>query len=321
MVSWDRGVIRRARSDVIIAARLAIQTARPMFCEISLFQGFGMFQDCRDTLELTGRRRRTRTSPPVTAIGASVLALMAMTLGGPAHARTDGTCENRLAPAMVVTGSEERGAATIRVVSPESRQGMTMHLDYDGETYGARFDEKGVAQISIAVFNKSNDMAVSVKGIGAVKCSVPFPDIDNVYRVVMQWHDPVKIDLHVIEPFAMEGADGHVYPGRPNLSLDHGLGQLDVVTDAVEDDATAEQSYVVDESRRPPRGIFLFKADYASRGSGPDGEFCGEGKYANVDFTLVTLDHGHKQMTKKYATGVMACGLPLPHDVEFQKMK
>jgi len=254
--------------------------------------------------------------------GGCAAALLALLMGtGTARARTDGSCESSLAPRVVVTGSEDRGGATIRITSPESRPGMIAHVEYDGETYAARFDEMGVAKVGAAIFSSSNEFTISVKGIGSLKCTVPFPEIQDVYRVVLRWHDPVKFDLHVIEPFAMESTDGHIYPGRPNLGFDHGLGRMDIITDAGEEDATAEQSYVIDEARRPPKGIFTFRADYASRGALPEGEFCGEGKFANVEFVLITLDHGKRLPAKKYATGTMACGQILPHDVEFQRLK
>lgn len=236
-------------------------------------------------------------------------------------AGTSGLCAGEPSAAMQVSVDETKGRATVSIVSPQARAGQMAHVDYDGETYAARFDDKGNAKVDVALVSAANTLSVSGTGKGAIRCDVAFPEIDQVYRVILRWHDPVRIDLHVIEPLGQEGGKGHVHAGAPNTAQDHGLGRLDIVTEAPEEDATGEQSYVIDEASRPPHGVFTFRYDYVSRGATPSGQFCEQGKFANVSFLLFALDHGKKQEPRKYATGAMACGQPLPHEVEFQRMK
>lgn len=255
----------------------------------------------------------------------SLLALgfgaMLLAFPGAARAASPGTCTSTLAPRMVVTADETNGRASIIVAAPEVSASGVARVDYDGETYATRFDDKGFARLDVSLMAPSNALSVSVANLGTVKCDVPFPEIEQVFRVILRWRDPVKLDLHVIEPFGTEEGDGHVSSARPNADLAHGLGTLDVNTPAIEEDSTAEQSYVVLQSARPARGIFTYRADYVSRGATPAGDYCEQGKFANVSFDLLTLDHGKKIGPRKYATGVMACGQELAHEVEFQRVK
>ena len=263
--------------------------------------------------------QRSGLAPVAIRVLAVLTALLAFS--GVSRAATPGSCGSALAPRMVVTADETNGRASIIVAAPEVSASGVARVDYDGETYATRFDDKGFAKLDITLSAPANTLSVAVANLGTVKCDIAFPEIEQVFRVILRWRDPVRLDMHVIEPFGTEGGDGHVSAARPNPDLAHGLGTLDVNTPAIEEDSTAEQSYVVLESARPAHGIFTYRVDYVSRGATPAGDYCENGKFANVSFDLLTLDHGKKIGPRKYATGVMACGRELAHEVEFQRVK
>lgn len=244
------------------------------------------------------------------------------TFTAPTFAQTNGSCDNTAGSTTKISISETKGRAEIVVQGAPGRRDEIIHVDYDNESYAARFDNNGVARLHFALVDEVNTVTLLGGEFEGVKCHINFSHMADVYRVVLRWHEPVRVDLHVVEPTRqMEpNAYGHIYAGQQNLQLDHGLGSLDIVTDAIEAQDTGEQSYVIDESVRPKDGVFTFRRDYVTRGAVPSGEYCGAGSLANIELTLIVIDHGKKQEPKKYFTGSLPCGRPTPPAVQFRRL-
>lgn len=278
-----------------------------------------------------GHARRAEGEHPVSQWGAAIrwaiAPLLAALIVSPALAAdVTGSCGKIEGGADKLSVIQSHGHATVTITGPAPAAGAhpapAARVDYDGETYFGHHEANGTATISFALVGTENKLTVRGTGSGPVHCEVAFPDIEKYYRVIMRWHDPVRLDLHVIEPGRRQGGFGDIHPGARNAQLDKGLGQMDVVTDATDDGATGEQSYVLDEAARPAEeGGFAFRVDYASRGAHPEARFCGDGAEAAVPLSLIVLDKGRKSPAKAYEIGSVPCGQAIPDDARAQRLR
>ena len=253
--------------------------------------------------------------------GWPVLAL-GLFLTGPAAAQVAGICAKSEDPGTRVTLTQDHGRGTAVIASTPSRRNQVVRVEYDDETYATRFDANGQATINFALVGAENKVVVRGGEFGAIRCQVSFPDVAKVYRAILRWHDPVRLDLHVIEPGRRIGGYGDIHPEARNTALDRGIGQMDVVTDAAEPGSTGEQSYVVDETSRPKEGgLFTFGFDFVSRGSHPALPYCGNGPQANIALSLMILDHGQLSAPKNYDTGSVPCGQAIPDELRLQRLR
>ena len=278
-----------------------------------------------------GHARRAESEHLASPLGAlirgTIAAILAALAVTPALAAdVTGSCGKIETGADKLSVIQSRGHATVTISGPAPAAGAhpapVARVDYDGETYFGHYEPNGTATITFALVGTDNKLTVRGTGSGPVHCEVGFPDIDKYYRVIMRWHDPVRLDLHVIEPGRRLGGFGDIHPGARNPRLDKGLGQMDVVTEAGDDGATGEQSYVLDEAARPAEeGGFAFRVDYASRGAHPDPRFCGAGAEATVALSLIVLDKGRKSPAKAYEIGSVPCGQAIPDDARAQRLR
>lgn len=247
---------------------------------------------------------------------------MSVSLAGPAAADAGGVCVASDDPATQMAVKQHHGRATVSIVSTPGRRNQVVRVEYNDETYVARFDNNGQANIDFALVSEENKLVVRGSEFGSVRCQIAYPDITKVYRAILRWHDPVRLNLHVVEPGRRIGGYGHINPDARNTQLDRGIGQIDVETESVESGATGEQSYVVDEAARPKEGgLYTFRFDYVTRGSHPAPQYCGTGAFANISLSLIILDHGQHLSLKNYDTGSIACGQSIPDDLRLQRLR
>ncbi len=275
-------------------------------------------------MHLINRFRRTHTVVsrairPLAGLSALAACLLAAT---PASADVAGVCAKSEDPGTRVSLTQDHGRGTVTIASTPSRKNQVVRVEYDDETYATRFDANGQASLNFALVGVENKVIVRGGEFGAIRCQVSFPEIATVYRAILRWHDPVRLDLHVIEPGRRVGGYGDVHPDARNTALDRGIGQMDVVTDPEGAGATGEQSYVVDETARPKEGgLFTFRFDYVSRGARPVAPFCGTGPQANISLTLLILDHGQLLPARNYDTGSIPCGQSIPDELRLQRLR
>ena len=273
---------------------------------------------------LMNRFRRTKSAWCEAAVRVAAWPALALGLflAGPAMAEVTGTCAKSDDPATRVSVTQDHGRASVVVASTPSRRNQAVRVEYDDETYVAHFDANGQASVNFALVGSENKVIIRGGEFGWVRCEVAFPDIAKIYRAILRWHDPVRLDLHVIEPGRRIGGYGDIHPEARNAQLDRGIGQLDVVTEPTEAGATGEQSYVVDEASRPKEaGLFTFRFDFVSRGSRPLPQYCGKGPLANIALSLIVLDHGQARAPKNYDTGSVACGQTIPDELRLQRLR
>ena len=255
-------------------------------------------------------------------LGAVALFLLTLLLAaGPAAAQTGGTCSALDDGHTKVTAVQARGRGTITVATDAGRAGQLVWVDYDGESFAARIAANGQAALSMALVSDSIQISVRGPEFSTVHCDLPAPDRAQYFRVVLRWRAPVRMNLHVVEPFRRMWEYGHIRPAEPGAPPPAGIGQIDIITDAIAEDATGEQSYVIEDAARPKDGVFTFRAEYASRGDKPAGDFCETGKFADIEYDLTVLEPGKPAKIRKFRTGAMPCGRESPPNVRFFSMK
>jgi hypothetical protein len=224
------------------------------------------------------------------------------------------------ATGTVVRVEQRQARATVEVTRPNSA-GRKAEVEYNDEVFTTRFDQQGKARVSFVLTAPDNEIAVRLTESATITCKVEVPDFQKLYRITLQWRDTVKLDLDVVEPGRRPGGFGHVNRSRPNADLTQGLGQIDVVTDAVDDGATAQVSYVVADAASIPAGSVMgLRLDYLSRGVKPEPPFCGEHPKATVAFEVITLDRGQVRRGS-FGVGRARCGEALADNARLMRIR
>jgi hypothetical protein len=224
------------------------------------------------------------------------------------------------ASGTVVRVEQKLGRATVEVTRPNSA-GRKAEVEYNDEVFTTRFDPQGKARVSFVLTAPDNEIAVRLTESATITCKVDVPDFQKLYRVTLQWRDPVKLDLDVVEPGRRPGGFGHLNRSRNNGDLSQGMGQIDVVTDALDDGATAQVSYVLaDAGSIPPGSVLGLKLDYVSRGTTPQPPYCGDHPKATIPFEVITLDRGQVKRGT-FGIGRARCGEPLAENARLMRIR
>jgi len=224
------------------------------------------------------------------------------------------------ATGTVVRVEQRLGRATVEVTRPNSA-GRKAEVEYNDEVFTTRFDPQGKARISFVLTAPDNEIAVRLTESATITCKIDVPDFQKLYRITLQWRDPVKLDLDVVEPGRRQGGFGHLNRARTNGDLSQGLGQIDVVTDAADDGTTAQVSYVVaDAASIPPGSVMGLRLDYLSRGATPQPPYCGDHPKATIPFEVITLDRGQVKRGT-FGIGRARCGETLADNARLMRIR
>lgn len=242
---------------------------------------------------LIAKRWRDRIGGFVGATAAIIAVTTAFI--GPAFAATPaqehpGTCDKPQAfgADAKIRVTELHGRATVEVVKPNSG-GRKLQVEYGDEMYVQKFANNGGVRISFALTAPSNEITLSMNEAAPITCKLDVADFNKIFRAVLRWHDPVQLELNVLEPGGRLTESGNVTGSQPNTDLDQGIGQMDLIGGIPADGATGEMSYFADGTAVPQDGVFGFKVDFVSRGARPRPPYCDAGQLAapRVDFILI----------------------------------
>lgn len=255
--------------------------------------------DSRDVWNGIARRFR---------LGAAIVGGLAFFSGGPVFAQAPSQCSNMdKLGATQLRVTQQYGRALVEVSRPNS-VGRKVEIEYGDESYAGKFDRDGRVRMVFVLTAAKNEIAIRLLETPTITCKIDVPDFAKLYRVVLRWRDPIQIDLHVIEPGRKMGDFGHVSPARPNSNFAQGMGQMDVISGAPSDGATAESSYVVpDAATIPPDSVFSFRADYVTRGMRPESPYCDDHPLAVPQLELIIIEKGTAS-TRKLGTNRAPCG-------------
>ena len=188
--------------------------------------------------------------------------------------------------------TQQKGRALIEILKPNSA-GRKVDIEYGDELYSQKFGADGRLRAGFALTAASNQFSINMSEAAPINCTANVPDFNKYYRVILRWHDPVQLDLHVIEPGGRQGEAGYVNGSRPNTNLNQGIGQMDVIGGVPAEGATGEMSYVVaDAAAIPPNTVFSYKIDYVTRGNQPESPYCDDNALAAPQVEFITIENG-----------------------------
>jgi len=263
---------------------------------------------------LPSSRPRYLTNRFVAAI-AVALSISAVVLATPrlAAAQTAVQCEgiSSVGADTQLKITQYKASVAIEMFRPNSAN-RKVEIEYGDEVFSRKFGTDGKIRISFGLTAAENSFVLSISETPPIECKANVPDFNRLYRAILRWHDPVQLDLNVLEPGGQMGSTGHISPTRPNTQLNQGLGQIDVLNNRPTDGTTGEISYVVsDLASLPQGGGMRFRLDYVTRGSQPELPYCDEGTLAAPQFELIIIDRGVVN-TRKLGMNRVRCREAIP---------
>jgi hypothetical protein len=181
--------------------------------------------------------------------------------------------------------TEERGLVDV-VLSNPCRKGVAARIEAEGLTLRAMFDDDGHARVLVPLFHSEADIRWQAADETMQNKHVRFAGFRDALRVAVIWHDPVDLDLHIVEPGATFGAPrGHLSPDR----LTSGLGVMHVNRRA-EPTGDRIEVYDLPPERNPHEGLFKVYVDVAAPDTATRSAGCGD--LAGPEFQLLVLRYG-----------------------------
>ncbi len=224
-----------------------------------------------------------------------------MLLGGAAGLAQDApaACE------AAVTALNDHGLERITVTSP-CRRNERISARYGVLRQDAVFSDEGVARIFVALTSERGPIILHYKDNKEYSVTVDTASLSAVYRITLQWEAPVDLNLHVVEPGGRiaSGGDATVGHSPEQFSL---RGRLDLDDDGM-GLSPFQESYVFPNRLERPSDIFTVYVENATRGRIPSGPHCGNGEYAQIDFTLIIADRSAVPRKHQFKLPSLPCG-------------
>lgn len=230
----------------------------------------------------------------------------------PALARSAAACD---APALSL--SPEGGGLTQISFESSCRAGELVSITYADATFVERLDADGRMKATVDCF--AGDAApITIffeDGTSVVRQPVT-DDLTKYSKVAILWSNSVDLDLHAFEYAAAVGDPGHVWSRVP-LSFEEararakqekrGHGFLSTASAGRSIGMNVEVYTFVHDPREKTAGVKM-GVDFVSRGGRADGEYCGTGRYAEVQFKAYTLEKGRVAKQLDVAFASLPCG-------------
>jgi hypothetical protein len=228
--------------------------------------------------------------------------------------------------ASITTDSLPGGRSKITVQSP-CRRGQNVSLQYGPITTRRAFDDKGnvefVADMFLGPAVKTNILFADGQP-RSVRLSTG--DLGEVTKVAIIWDAPVNLDLHAFEYAAMRGEPGDVWSGAPRdaaqaaalVSKDgRGHGFMSSADDGKSAGPKAEV-FTFWQSKQQSRGAVGMVLDYETRGTEPQGEDCGNGRYAQIPIQVIERDANGSLSRQDGLISSVPCGKALSTEARYQ---
>ncbi len=224
------------------------------------------------------------------------------------------------AAGTTITLSEQDARAELTVTRANSA-GRKFKIEYSDEMFVGKFDAQGRAVVHFVLTAPANEFSIRLAETPLIVCKIDVADFSKIYRVVMRWRDPVRLDLDVVEPGRQAGGVGNINRNRANADLRQGMGAMDVIADPAEDGATGEVSYVVaNGAGLLNAGIPTLRLDYASRGARPEPPYCGEHPRAAIPFEIYVISRGEVKRSN-FSTARVRCGETMTEAARLMRLR
>ena len=230
-------------------------------------------------------------------------------------------------PAAVSGVPLSAGQVRVSIASP-CRKGETFQISYGGAAFQRILDATGKADVVFDMYlGRQEPIAVVFADSSHSEVAVQPRDLDKVSKIAVLWSAPVNLDLHAFGHAAAYGDPEHVWSGAPwkaksavreAVESGKGHGFLSLADDGNGPGLKAEV-YTFVHSDDEAQGTVAMALDYASRGNVPDGEMCGEGRLASVDYEVIVLGRDGSVSRESGRIAGAPCGTALAEPARYRR--
>lgn len=204
------------------------------------------------------------------------------------------------------------GRTSIAIKSP-CRSGQLVSLTYADATYLSELDRNGESEVGIDCFagNRTPIRLAFEDGLNFDRQPVT-DDMSQLSKVAIVWTSSVDLDLHALEFAAVRGGPGDIWSGHPSSYADvvargQAGGFLGTASRG-ENLGSHTEVYTFRHSPGERVGTIKMLVDFTSRGDHAVGDYCGEGRFAELPFKAYILDRGGGLKQLDLAFSRLPCG-------------
>jgi hypothetical protein len=216
-----------------------------------------------------------------------------------------------------VSLSPEAGGLTRISVASLCRAGEIVSVTYAEATLVERLDASGHAKITLDCFaGEAAPVAIAFEDGTSVTREPVTDDLQRYSKVAILWSSSVDLDLHAFEYAAAATDPGHVWSGAPSSFAEaeararqekRGHGFLSTAGAGRAIGMNVEVYTFVHFPRERAAGVKM-GVDFMSRGARAEGEYCGTGRYAELQFKAYVLERGRVARALDLAFASLPCG-------------
>ncbi|WP_428295935.1 hypothetical protein [Hyphomicrobium sp.] len=234
---------------------------------------------------------------------------LAQTASPPAPQATCGEPDISVSPAA--------GGLTQVSVASSCRAGELVSVTYAEATLVERLDPEGRSKITLDCFaGDASSITIAFEDGTSITRQPATDDLAKYSKVAILWSSSVDLDLNAFEYAAAPGGAGHVWSGTPSSLAEaearakrekRGAGFLSTASAGRSIGMNVEVYTFVHVPGQAAAGVKM-GVDFVSRGRHAAGEFCGVGRYAEVQFKAYTLEKGRVAKRLDLAFASLPCG-------------
>ena len=218
------------------------------------------------------------------------------------------------------------GGRTQFSITDPCRAGQMVTFTYVGVPFQRKVDGAGRLDFILDCFaGDGSPVEIGFQDGSTFSRNAVARDMGRISKVSVLWSANVNLDIHAFEYAASFGKPGHVWAAAPSSPEDarsvaraegRGRGFISHVSDGGNVGSHLEV-YTFWHHRRQDRGVIRLALDFASRGSMPQGENCGSGRMAEVEFLVLRLSRGGEFSRTEGVFQRAACGAPLSEQARY----
>lgn len=216
-----------------------------------------------------------------------------------------------------VTLSPEAGGLTLISVGSSCRAGELVSITYAEATLVERLDAHGSSKTLLDCFaGDAVPITIAFEDGTSLTRQPVTDDLTKYSKVAILWSNSVDLDLHAFEYAAASGDPGHVWSGAPlsfaeaqtRAKLEkRGHGFLSAASAGRSIGMNIEVYTFVHDPREKAAGVKM-GVDFVTRGGRAEGDYCGDGRYAEIQFKAYTLEKGRVAKRLDLAFAGLPCG-------------
>ncbi len=218
------------------------------------------------------------------------------------------------------------GGRTQFSISDPCRAGQSVTFKYVGVPFERKVGVDGRLDFLLDCFaGDSSPVEIAFQDGSIFSRNAEARDMGRVSKISVLWAANVNLDIHAFEYAASFGKPGHVWAASPSSPEDarslarsegRGRGFMSHVSDGGNAGSHLEV-YTFWHHRRQTQGVIRLALDYASRGSIPQGDACGNGALAEVEFVTLRLSRTGEFSRTAGIFEAAACGTALSEQARF----